>query len=96
MVKVGFNGFGRIGRMVFQAICDQNLLGTELDVVAVVDMTTDADYFAYQMCAHFTYIFFKKPPFTSHTHEQHTDVSTRVFPSDAPSTFQFFAHSVKQ
>lgn len=53
-VKVGINGFGRIGRMVFQAICDQNLLGTELDVVAVVDMTTDADYFAYQMCAPFT------------------------------------------
>jgi glyceraldehyde 3-phosphate dehydrogenase len=49
MVKVGINGFGRIGRMVFQAICDQGLLGTELDVVAVVDMTTDADYFAYQM-----------------------------------------------
>lgn len=48
-VKVGINGFGRIGRMVFQAICDQNLLGKELDVVAVVDVSTDADYFAYQM-----------------------------------------------
>jgi glyceraldehyde 3-phosphate dehydrogenase len=49
MVKVGINGFGRIGRMVFQAICDQGLLGKEVDVVAVVDITTDADYFAYQM-----------------------------------------------
>jgi len=52
MVKVGINGFGRIGRMVFQALCDQGLLGTgatQLDVVAVVDVTTDADYFAYQM-----------------------------------------------
>lgn len=49
MVKVGINGFGRIGRMVFQAICDQGLLGKEIDVVAVVDVTTDADYFLYQM-----------------------------------------------
>jgi len=49
MIKVGINGFGRIGRMVFQALCDQHLLGKEIDVVAVVDMTTDADYFAYQM-----------------------------------------------
>lgn len=48
-VKVGINGFGRIGRMVFQSICDQGLLGKEIDVVAVVDMTTDADYFAYQI-----------------------------------------------
>ena len=48
-VKVGINGFGRIGRMVFQAICDQGLLGKEIDVVAVVDVSTDADYFAYQI-----------------------------------------------
>jgi glyceraldehyde 3-phosphate dehydrogenase len=48
-VRVGINGFGRIGRMVFQSICDQGLLGKEVDVVAVVDMATDADYFAYQI-----------------------------------------------
>ena len=48
-VKVGINGFGRIGRMVFQALCDQGLLGTTLDVVGVVDMGCDADYFAYQV-----------------------------------------------
>ena len=48
-IKVGINGFGRIGRMVFQAICDQGLLGKEIDVVAVVDVSTNADYFAYQM-----------------------------------------------
>lgn len=48
-IKVGINGFGRIGRMVFQAICDQGLLGKEIDVVAVVDISTDADYFAYQI-----------------------------------------------
>jgi glyceraldehyde 3-phosphate dehydrogenase len=48
-IKVGINGFGRIGRLVFQAICDQDLLGKAIDVVAVVDVSTDADYFAYQM-----------------------------------------------
>ncbi|AAZ11988.1 glyceraldehyde 3-phosphate dehydrogenase, glycosomal [Trypanosoma brucei brucei TREU927] len=48
-IKVGINGFGRIGRMVFQALCDDGLLGNEIDVVAVVDMNTDARYFAYQM-----------------------------------------------
>jgi len=35
--------------MVFQAICDQGLLGSKLDVVGVVDMSTDAEYFKYQM-----------------------------------------------
>ena len=48
-VRVGINGFGRIGRMAFQAICDQGLLGKKIEVVAVVDVTTDADYFAYQL-----------------------------------------------
>jgi glyceraldehyde 3-phosphate dehydrogenase len=48
-IKVGINGFGRIGRLVFQALCDQGLLGKEIDVVGVVDIVTDADYFAYQM-----------------------------------------------
>lgn len=48
-IKVGINGFGRIGRLVFQAICDQGLLGKEIEVVAVVDIATNADYFAYQI-----------------------------------------------
>jgi glyceraldehyde 3-phosphate dehydrogenase len=48
-IKIGINGFGRIGRMVFQAICDQGLLGSKIDVVGVVDMSTDAEYFVYQM-----------------------------------------------
>src|ERR1700722_13345231 len=48
-LKVGINGFGRIGRMAFQALCDQGLLGKQIDVVAVVDISTDADYFAYQL-----------------------------------------------
>lgn len=48
-INVGINGFGRIGRMVFQAICDQGLLGTKINVLGVVDMSTDAEYFKYQM-----------------------------------------------
>jgi len=35
--------------IVHEAICDQNLLGSKLDVVGVVDMSTDAEDFAYQM-----------------------------------------------
>jgi len=42
--KVGINGFGRIGRLVFQALCDQGLLRREIDVVGVVDVSTHADY----------------------------------------------------
>jgi len=48
-IKVGINGFGRIGRLVFSALVDKGLLGKEIDVVAVVDVTTDAKYFAYQL-----------------------------------------------
>lgn len=47
-VKVAINGFGRIGRLVFSAMAEQGLLG-DFDVVAVVDITTDAKYFAYQL-----------------------------------------------
>jgi glyceraldehyde 3-phosphate dehydrogenase len=43
-IKVGINGFGRIGRLVFQALCDQGLLGKEVDVVGIVDISTNADY----------------------------------------------------
>jgi glyceraldehyde 3-phosphate dehydrogenase len=48
-IKVGINGFGRIGRLVFRAMHDQGLLGKEIDLVAVADFNTDADYFAYQI-----------------------------------------------
>jgi glyceraldehyde 3-phosphate dehydrogenase len=48
-LKIGINGFGRIGRLAFQALCDQGLLGKKVDVVAVVDISTDAEYFAYQL-----------------------------------------------
>jgi glyceraldehyde 3-phosphate dehydrogenase len=46
MVKIGINGFGRIGRLVFRALCEQGLLGKELDVVAVNDLVP-ADNLAY-------------------------------------------------
>lgn len=48
-IKVAINGFGRIGRLVFRAMCDQGIVGKEVDVVAVTDVSTDADYFAYQL-----------------------------------------------
>jgi len=48
-MKVAINGFGRIGRLAFQAMVEQGLLGKKIDVVAVVDVSTDASYFAYQL-----------------------------------------------
>ncbi len=49
-MKIAINGFGRIGRLVFQSIVEQGLLGkNKVDVVAVVDVATDARYFAYQL-----------------------------------------------
>ncbi len=45
-IRVGINGFGRIGRLVFRAICDQGLLGKEIEVVAVNDLVP-ADALAY-------------------------------------------------
>ncbi len=47
--KVAINGFGRIGRQIISAMAERGLLGKEIDVVAVVDVSTDAKYFAYQM-----------------------------------------------
>lgn len=49
-MRVAINGFGRIGRLVLQAIVEQGLLGKDkIDVVGVVDVSNDADYFSYQM-----------------------------------------------
>lgn len=47
-IKVAINGYGRIGRLVLTAIYDQGLLGTDLDMVALVDMSADARYYAYR------------------------------------------------
>jgi len=46
MVKIGINGFGRIGRLVFRAIVEQGLLGKTVDVVALNDIVP-ADNLAY-------------------------------------------------
>jgi len=46
MAKIGINGFGRIGRLVFRAIVEQGLLGKGIDVVAVNDLVP-ADNLAY-------------------------------------------------
>jgi len=47
--KVAINGFGRIGRLVLMAMVEQGVLGKDIDLVAAVDVSTDADYFAYQL-----------------------------------------------
>lgn len=36
--KIGINGFGRIGRLVFRSIVEKGLLGKEVDVVAINDL----------------------------------------------------------
>ena len=36
--KIGINGFGRIGRLVFRSLVEKGLLGTEIDVVAINDL----------------------------------------------------------
>jgi glyceraldehyde 3-phosphate dehydrogenase len=46
MIKLGINGFGRIGRLVFRALVEQGLLSKSIDVVAVNDLVP-ADNLAY-------------------------------------------------
>ena len=46
MIKIGINGFGRIGGLVFRAICDHGQLGKETDIAAVNDLVP-ADNLAY-------------------------------------------------
>ncbi|MDU0355536.1 type I glyceraldehyde-3-phosphate dehydrogenase [Paraglaciecola aquimarina] len=43
-IKVGINGFGRIGRFVFRAACERD----DLEVVGINDLL-DADYMAYML-----------------------------------------------
>ena len=45
-IKIGINGFGRIGRLVFRALVDQGLLGSEFEVVAINDLVP-SDNLAY-------------------------------------------------
>ncbi|MEX0332806.1 MAG: type I glyceraldehyde-3-phosphate dehydrogenase [Puniceicoccaceae bacterium] len=44
--KIAINGFGRIGRLVFRALVEQDLLGKEFEVVAINDLVP-ADNLAY-------------------------------------------------
>src|SRR5664280_700403 len=43
-IKVGINGFGRIGRLVFRAACTRN----DIQVVGINDLL-DADYMSYML-----------------------------------------------
>jgi glyceraldehyde 3-phosphate dehydrogenase len=43
-IKIGINGFGRIGRLAFRAICEK----TEIEVVGINDLI-DVDYMAYML-----------------------------------------------
>ncbi|MCQ2956048.1 MAG: type I glyceraldehyde-3-phosphate dehydrogenase [Opitutales bacterium] len=45
-IKIGINGFGRIGRLVFRAIAERGLLGNAFEVVAINDLV-GADNLAY-------------------------------------------------
>ena len=49
MVKVGINGFGRIGRLVFRCIENRRLLGSNIEVVAINDPFSEVNYMAYQL-----------------------------------------------
>src|SRR5436189_5629425 len=71
MVKVGINGFGRIGRLVFRALCEQKLLGKELDVVAVNDLVP-ADNLTYLLKYHSTQGKFK---YTVETRKSKADLA---------------------
>ena len=46
MIKLGINGFGRIGRMVFRAAVEN--FGNDIQVVGINDLL-DADYLAYML-----------------------------------------------
>ena len=46
-IRVGINGFGRIGRMVFRAVTDEAEF-SDLEIVAINDLL-DADYLAYML-----------------------------------------------
>ena len=45
-IKIGINGFGRIGRLVFRAICSRP--NTNIEVVGINDLI-DAEYMAYML-----------------------------------------------
>ena len=46
-IKVGINGFGRIGRLVFKVIENRRLAGEDIQVVGINDPFTDTNYMTY-------------------------------------------------
>lgn len=48
MVKVGINGSGRIGRLFAMAALEKGMIGKDIEIVGMVDVSTDADYLKYQ------------------------------------------------
>lgn len=48
-ITLGINGFGRIGRLVFRAICENGLLGKAIDIKGIYHRDPKADYAAYQV-----------------------------------------------
>ena len=58
-IKVGINGFGRIGRNFFRALFENPLL-SEIEVVAINDLV-DPDYMKYMLKYDSTHGFFSEP-----------------------------------
>ena len=54
MVKVGINGFGRIGRLVFRCIEERRLRGENIEVVAINEPFSDLEYMASVSYTHLT------------------------------------------
>ena len=46
-IKVGINGFGRIGRLVFKVIENRRINGEAIEVVGINDPFTKTDYITY-------------------------------------------------
>jgi glyceraldehyde 3-phosphate dehydrogenase len=81
-VRVAINGFGRIGRLVLQALYDQGVLGKGVEVVAAVDISTDADYFAYQIKYDSVHGKFKHPVTTEKSDPSKTENDVLVIRGD--------------
>jgi len=76
-IKVGINGFGRIGRLVFRAIVEQGLLGKQVDVVAVNDLVP-ADNLAYLLKYDSTQGRFQGEVTSEKSSPDHTEADTLV------------------
>ena len=47
MVKIGINGMGRIGRLVFRIIEEKRQKGENIEIVAINDCHNDIEYMSY-------------------------------------------------